>query len=79
MQRGSQSRAARRFREFREKVLRAGAEARAVAEAEVYKTDKVAWLRLGPGRERPGEPGWTESQHVTMSGDPNEPMRIEVV
>lgn len=29
------------------------------------RTNPLAWLRYGPGRERAGEPGWTESREVT--------------
>lgn len=56
------------YREFREDVLRARAEARATAEARVFQERPFEWLRYGPGRDRPGEAGWTESQHVEHSG-----------
>jgi len=57
MQWGAEGRA--EFREFREDVLTARAEARVVAEIEVRKTSPFNWLRYGPGRDRPEEPGWT--------------------
>jgi hypothetical protein len=53
-----------RFREFREKVEQARAQARLTAELEVKRTNPEFWLRVGPGRERPGEPGWTDSAKV---------------
>jgi len=53
------------YRELWEKVEQAHAQARVLAEAEVRKDNPFAWLRYGPGRERPGEPGWTESHEIT--------------
>jgi transposase-like protein len=41
-------------------VSRARALARATAEIEVAERDPFTWLRYGPGRSRPGAPGWTE-------------------
>jgi len=55
----------KRFREFREDVERAAAEARQAAEWEVRKTNPLAWLRYGPGRDRPGKPGWTDAKQIT--------------
>jgi hypothetical protein len=40
-------------------LRRARATARVGAERTVRLRDPLAWLRLGPGRERPEEPGWT--------------------
>jgi hypothetical protein len=48
-----------RFVRFLADVRQARAEARAGAEWAVHKRDPLAWLRLGPGREREDEPGWT--------------------
>ena len=62
------------YREFHEAVAGARAEARVTAEVEVRKQNPLAWLRYGPGRERPGQPGWTESQIIT--GDPDAPIAI---
>jgi hypothetical protein len=76
---GSRKRRRRLFRDFRDKVHRAADEARAAAEAAVYAGDKLSWLRYGPGRERPGEPGWTNSAEITMAHDPAVPLRIEVI
>ena len=47
------------YRRFAEEVLRARAQARLEAEQQVRERDPLSWLRLGPGRERWGEPGWT--------------------
>ena len=47
---------------FRTAVLDARAQARAGAEIEVHRDNPLAWLRYGPGRDRLGEPGWTDRQ-----------------
>ena len=52
------------FRQFRRDVLKAAAQARVRAEVQVRKVSPLAWLRYGPGRDRPGEPGWTERAHA---------------
>ena len=31
---------------------------------EVRKAQPLAYLPYGPGREKPGRPGWTESQEI---------------
>jgi hypothetical protein len=60
------------FTQFFEEVQNARAEARLAREVEVARTIPLAWLRMGPGRDRPGEPGWTdrpsgtELPHVTI-------------
>ena len=59
-------------------VSQAKADARTIAESAIFKDNPFAWLRYGPGRERPGEPGWTESKEIT--GANAEPIQfIEVV
>ena len=59
--------ASSRYREFWEEVRAAAAYARMLAEAEVRKGAAFQWLRYGPGRERPGEPGWTNSAQVDVT------------
>ena len=59
MQKGENGRGV--YRELWDKVRTAAAEARTDAEARVFEDNPFAWLRYGPGRERPDEPGWTES------------------
>jgi hypothetical protein len=49
-------------------VRTARAQARLSAEIEVRKDQPFSWLRFGPGRERDGEAGWTESSEVKHSG-----------
>ncbi len=49
-------------------VRAARAQARLSAEIEVRKEQPFSWLRFGPGRERDGEEGWTESSEIKHSG-----------
>ncbi len=53
---------------FVREVRSARAQARLSAEIEVRKDQPFSWLRFGPGRERDGEAGWTESTEVRHSG-----------
>jgi hypothetical protein len=57
MQAGKQGR--KPYVRFWEKVSKAHSQKRVAAEVQVAKENPLAWLRLGPGRTRPGEPGWT--------------------
>lgn len=58
----------RPYFQFFEDVRVARAQARLSAEIEVRKDQPFNWLRFGPGRERPGEEGWTETKEVKHSG-----------
>lgn len=49
-------------------VRKARAEARSRAEIAVVQMEPYKWLRHGPGRDMPGEPGWSEQQIVTGPG-----------
>ena len=51
----------KRFVGFRAAVERARAEARLAAEIRVHREAALAWLRQGPGKERPDNPGWTQA------------------
>ena len=55
---------------FAREVKRARAEARLQAEARVMERDPLSWLRLGPGRERCGQPGWTEAAKAQVNTPP---------
>ena len=55
-----------KYAAFEAAVRRARAEARQGAEQWVRQHNPLAWLRLGPGRERRGKPGWTGP---TKAGD----------
>ncbi len=50
------------YRDFMEDVQQAQAQARAGAEIEVRRGNPLAGLGRGPGRERPGEEGWTDGR-----------------
>lgn len=52
----------RPYAELMAVVQQAEAEARTAAERRVLEDDPLSWLRLGPGRERPSEPGWAAPQ-----------------
>src|SRR5450759_4548587 len=53
---------------FAKEVRSARAQARLAAEIEVRRDQPFSWLRFGPGRERDGEAGWTESSEIKHSG-----------
>lgn len=53
--------------EFSESVEQARAEARAQAEERVLAEQPATWLLKGPGRERPGRPGWSNENVVTVN------------
>lgn len=53
--------------EFSESVERARAEARQAAEVAVMKDKPETWLLKGPGRERPGRPGWSNESTVNLN------------
>jgi len=67
------------YHQFCTEVQQARAHARTGAEIEVKKGNPLAWLRYGPGRERPGEPGWTETTKLEVSGDKARPLSIKVI
>lgn len=52
------------YRQFCADVMEAHAQARVAAEIEVRKGNPLAWLRLGPGRDRTGAAGWTEQTEL---------------
>jgi hypothetical protein len=58
--------------EFAREVLRARAQARLRAEGRVHDEHPLSWLRLGPGRERRGRPGWTEAAKAQVDMSPEE-------
>jgi len=65
------------YLQFLQEVTTARAEARAAAELEVRKMNPFAWLRYGPGREKPGKPGWTETYCAEHTGADGGPIQIE--
>ena len=63
------------YREFHDDVIRARAEARATAEIQVHKINPLSWLRLGPGRDRDAEPGWTHDLLPATAAEKEEAAR----
>jgi hypothetical protein len=68
------------------RVRQAQAHARLEAEKRVRHDSPLSWLRLGPGRERAGKPGWTlpvqgrfEESPDVQGGDEDVAMLAELV
>lgn len=53
--------------QFSQAIARARAEARQDAEARVFTDKPDTWLLRGPGRERPGRPGWASENTVNLN------------
>ena len=77
MQKGEDEAEDEIYREFRNDVEEARAQARLGAELEVRKGNALAWLRLGPGRDRKHAPGWTEQVEIT--GDDERPIPLRII
>lgn len=67
MRRGQEGHDNELYVEFYERVTQARASARTVAENKVFQEDPFRWLRYGPGRHRPEEPGWTNETTLTVT------------
>lgn len=67
------------YRSFAAEVAKARAEARVAAEIEVRRDNPLAWLRYGPGRERPDAPGWTQSVRHEHSGPEGGAIPVEML
>jgi hypothetical protein len=61
LKRGGRKNAPKNYADFATEINTASAGARLLAELDTYKKDPRTWLEHGPGRERPGDPGWTSS------------------
>lgn len=57
------------FRDFALEIQQAKAQARLRAEMEIFKDDPKTWLKSGPGKEKPEEPGWTGIVKPILAGD----------
>jgi hypothetical protein len=66
MQRGARSQR-QPYRGFHDAIMEARAQSRLKAEMETRTRSPRDWLRLGPGRERPGFPGWTHPAKADTS------------
>jgi hypothetical protein len=60
--------ARRRYRDFRDAVLQAAAQARMAAEVQVFQKRPLDWLRYGPGRQAADSPGWTATVKAPAAG-----------
>lgn len=60
------------YAKFSKKVMEARSAARLDAENRVHQKEPFNWLRYGPGRERPGEPGWTNETTLNVKADKRE-------
>lgn len=53
--------------EFSESVEAAKADARLSAEKRVLDEQPATWLLKGPGREKPGRPGWSNENTINVN------------
>ena len=67
------------YRQFWQDIEEARAQARVAAENKVFADAPFNWLRYGPGRERPGKPGWTDSRQIEYSGPGGEPLKQNTI
>jgi hypothetical protein len=59
MKRGGSPRSAKKYRLFREAVLKAQHQAQLTAESRTLSKDPLNRLKCGPGKETPTSPGWS--------------------
>jgi hypothetical protein len=57
-------------------VVQAKAEGRLLAEIQVRNESPQAWLKNGPGRTKPGRPGWTET--IAYEGSEGGPIQSQM-
>jgi hypothetical protein len=50
-------------------IFEALATARVYAESQAFKTNPLAWLKHGPGKETPDRPGWSAAARAHVSQD----------
>lgn len=67
------------FQAFAAQLDQAAADARRDAEMRVKAENPLAWLMKGPGRERPGDPGWADASKVELTGQNGGPVAIAPV
>lgn len=70
LRRGRARKPRRKYRLFVEAVAQAQAQVRLLAEMAAYKKDPLTWLKSGPGKETPDNPGWTNpGKNQAKSGE----------
>ena len=67
------------YRQFWQDVMEARAKSRARREAAVAQENPLAWLRMGPGRDKPGEAGWTDQHRQEVTGPDGGPMNFTLI
>lgn len=67
------------YRDFLHDLEQAAAQACVVADIRIYQSDPLAWSRLGPGRERPGEPGWSSTVRHEVSGPDGSAIPLQLI
>lgn len=69
----------RKFRDLHDAIARAGVLARGVAEASVFSTDKLAWLRYSPSARMNGERPWGRQDQVELADPGGRPLGSNAV
>ena len=69
LKRGRKKNASEPYRSFARNVDQALGQARLRAEMAAYKDDPKNWLKHGPGKERPGKPGWSALAKSTAGSE----------
>jgi hypothetical protein len=64
------------YKDFLDAIEQAHAEARVAAEQSVYAANPLAWLKMGPGRDRPGRPGWSDRPIPEVTPGSDAPVRV---
>jgi hypothetical protein len=64
------------YKDFVDAIEQAHAEARVAAEQSVYAANPLAWLKMGPGRDRPGRPGWSDRPIPEAAPGSDAPVRV---
>jgi len=59
LSRGARPRGRKEYRLFRDAIRQAQAQSRLAAEIAVFKGRPLDWLKCGPGKDAPGNPGWS--------------------
>jgi hypothetical protein len=62
------------YQDFRAAVRQAQAQARLQAEVAVLKAKPLDWLKCGPGKDRPGVPGWSVAPRAQSRGEERNPL-----
>jgi len=68
LEQGRKPKARATYASFVRDIEQARAVARAAAETAVYKKDPHVWLAHGPGRDVPGNPGWSSPVKAADQG-----------